>query len=362
MKDKIISRVREFKRTELEEAFDLIQVSAGEHLLKKDWIAKQNWSIFDNPVKEAAVPEGHIVERSNKLIGFIGCSCRLFKLRDSFLVAVSFQNQVVHPEHRGIEGVRFTKKCIEYFKGYVLIGTAFNKVSSIVWERFGARSVVDTDLTFNGIISAQNYINNITMSRFPNLLKYANRLGFLSYFSRLFLKIFKKTELKVFVNIYEIEYPYQLNLNKKDKIDNLCKKYSTLYDIGIYRNYEYLCWRYLKHPLYKYHIFALKKERNLIGIGIVKVVDTSRTVQVCELIYEPDLFEIEKYMFFAAMSTGKKNGGAVISSKIINYKFKEVFKELKLDVHKRDYYSYMIVAKEKNLGRVLFTYGDFKDN
>jgi hypothetical protein len=67
-------------------------------------------------------------------------------------------------------------------------------------------------------------------------------------------------------------------------------------------------------------------------------------------------------MFFAAMSTGKKNGGAVISSKIINYKFKEVFKELKLDVHKRDYYSYMIVAKEKNLGRVLFTYGDFKDN
>ncbi len=54
------------------------------------------------------------------------------------------------------------------------------------------------------------------------------------------------------------------------------------------------------------------------------------------------------------MSIGKINGGAVICSKIINYKFKEVFKELKLDVHKRDYCSYMIVAKENNLGKVSF--------
>jgi len=70
MKDKIISRFRETKRTDLDEIFDLIQVSSRYNISKRDWIAMQNWSIFDNPVKEAAVPEGHVAEKDNKLLRF----------------------------------------------------------------------------------------------------------------------------------------------------------------------------------------------------------------------------------------------------------------------------------------------------
>tara|TARA_Y100000588_G_scaffold6808_1_gene8057 strand:- start:4938 stop:6005 length:1068 start_codon:yes stop_codon:yes gene_type:complete len=351
---------RRFQIEDLERIFYLTrECGLNRNVTLQDWVSIVRWSVFDNPFNTLG-EFGEILVDDGKPIGFIGYSFRPFRLDNTRTTACLVGDLSIHPNYRGGLGTEFFENTVRQFQDTVVFSTHFTSVAAHIWKKFGGREIDNTGNTFRGIISLESFMRSKLVG-YSGLLSISTNVG-LTKLAKYVLTKYGIREVEVSPTSEKLIYPFSFNKHNRSSIEGLCSKFLDTYDVGIYRTYKYLIWRYIRHPFRcRFHAFALEAPNGvLVGIGILKV-DLNDIVYIYDIVYDPNVERIEEKMISSAVELSKKLGGTIMFSKYINRKIMCVLQNFGFTQTKKDYNQYVIISKPKQNGHTLFAYSDFKD-
>ncbi len=347
--------LRAIRRDDLGAIYDLNRAADQlKGISRDDWLRLKAWFYYGYLDSETA--PALLGETDGRVVAFLGGTHLPFKIGGEIVTAVSVGDLVIHPDYRGPMAFSFSSDCIRHHRGKVVVGMHFSELANAIWKRLGARDVADTDTTFTGLVSVRRALEK-RHPRSAFALRIVDRLGLSSAWP-LLARLVGKAEVPGSDGAYELDMDFDLEANRDD-VERLCERYSVLYDVGVLRDFRYLSWRYVKHPLTSYDAFALGDSGAPIGIGILKVA-ADGGVQLCDVVYDPSVPDIERHVLSAAVRSARHRAGVVLYSKRVNERFVDGFEPAGFRKGTKPYNSYMVVCDGPELDRVAFTYGDFK--
>lgn len=240
-----------------------IYMQAINDIWKKDHILSRNKALCDymfyhNPMHEKYIGNNNYgaigIWADNKIIGLGGLMLFEFNLNGSTRLASNVTNSIVLKEYRKtMAGLLLYEKPIELYAPFCSFGIGLSQYAMRV-----SQPMVTKNFIRQPIYKLNRLVGVFNKERTSELLL-NNNADYLR-------------------NYYEVEKLPQhgektiaLELDKA-KWDNFY--YGQIADktIGVSRNYEFLCWRYLKHPTFKYLVYTVQDEnRNYEGLLVTRV-------------------------------------------------------------------------------------------
>jgi len=300
--------LRAIRRDDLGAMYDLNRAAGQlDGVSRDDWVKLKAWFYYGYLDSRSETAPALLCEADGRVVAFLGGTHLAFKIGGEIVTAVSVGDLVIHPDCRGPMAFSFSNDCIRWHRGKVVVGMHFSKLANAIWKRLGARDVANTDTTYSGLLSLRNALER-RHPRCAFALRTVDGLGLSSAWP-LLARLIGKPELPGLDSAYELDMDFDLEANRDD-VERLCGRYAALYEVGVLRDFRYLRWRYIDHPLTSYDAFALLDRGAPAGIGVLKAA-ADGAVQLCDVVYDPSVPDIERHMLSAAVRAAWQRRGVI---------------------------------------------------
>ena len=254
-------KVRDGNEKDMEGIVSLRRDAFGE--VEKDKLDPRFWRW---EFMEGANGKGllYIVEDGNKIVGHFADLPREFSLRGKVVHGTLSVDLMVHSSYRR-KGIfeEMGKYAIQRVKNenglfmmsYPIRPETIQGFKKIGWEEVAELPVLVYPIKFSGVVD-----------RYLHFLPISFLIGGVARFFYLLLYGLKKGNG---IEEIEIEEAGQLD----DQFDGFWQKALSLYPILGIRSRNYLTWRYLRHPTRNYTIFRAKKNGEMKGYIVLRMVE-----------------------------------------------------------------------------------------
>ncbi len=215
----------------------------GDHEYKKRiW----DWQFHQNPFLEGNSP-GVILKDKDKIIGYYGSMPVPIQLGDRKFIGAWLCDLILDPEYRG-KGLG--KKLNNYLQNKypMVLGLGISDHSDPILKKAGW--VINYD------IEEYNYIKNT--ANVKDVIK--KMLQLVKSLKGTFCKRAQKNYI-----VEEIE-----GKDVKKYMDLLEQEEGSGYSNGIIKDFKYIEWKYLNHPVARYRYLIAKKQDKLMALGIIR--------------------------------------------------------------------------------------------
>jgi GNAT superfamily N-acetyltransferase len=204
-----------------------------------------NWQFEENPYELPFEPI--VIKQGEKIVGFNGAMNVGIIYDGKCMDAMWSCDFYVHSDFRG-KGLGKIVKDNQFNSNSVIMALGLSETAVYVWKKKGCEP--------NENICALRKYRKV--DSFKKLFWVS--LQMLEYIKGLPTRIYSKA------------YQYTINdaLVKKPDVDELWEKIGNSYNKIVVRNYNYLHWRYEKHPLASYQFIHVFRNTELIAIGIFR--------------------------------------------------------------------------------------------
>jgi hypothetical protein len=218
----------------------------------KEW----EWKFKECPINARALTTLAKDEEKHIVGHYSGVSYYL-KYNDSVVKLVQPVDTMVHEDHRGGARGVFVEMFLRYEdllrQNGIDVGFGFpNRAAYIV----GKRSLKYIDLF---------EIDNLSM----RLARFNKRGYFVKWISRLIIRLLISINIRL---IKDIQYKWVPAFD--ERINAFWKNIRGQYNIMVQRDFSFLNWRYCKKPGNDYRILQAERDKDIVGIMIVKFEDS----------------------------------------------------------------------------------------
>lgn len=203
------------------------------------------WQFEENPYKLPFKPI--VINHAEKIIGFNG-EIRMDIIYEGKVIdAIWSCDFFVHKDYRG-QGIGGYMKKIQFNSNNLVMAFGLSESAVSVWKN---RSCLPNE----EICALRKYRNINNIKRF-------------SWFLYQFFEYLRGWPIRVHDKSYQ--YKILATLGEKSDVDNLWESIRDSYKKIVVRNYNYLYWRYEKHPLTKYQFIQMFNNGKLEAIGVFR--------------------------------------------------------------------------------------------
>ncbi len=204
-----------------------------------------DWQFEDNPYGFPFEPI--VVKHGDKVVGFNGAMKVKTIYHGAFMDAIWSCDFYVHSDYRG-KGLGKIVKDKQFKSMRVIMALGLSEVAAYVWKK--------KHCSPNEDICALRKYGNVNSAK---KLVWAIVQSF---------EYIKGLRARAFDNSYQ--YTIDDTLANKDDVNELWDRVSTGYQKIVVRNYDYLHWRYEKHPLASYAFIHVFRGGELMAIGVFR--------------------------------------------------------------------------------------------
>ncbi len=244
--------IRDYSPKDREKIFELLDTVWGHSFvekLKEIWF----WKIEKNPFIESEMSVGTVIEKNNKIIGFISKMPAPLKFYQKKIEGIWLGDYVVHPDHRGL--------------GHKLLSYTMKDTTLMLGEPNDLSYNVSKKLGFLDIYTPENRICIVNLN---NILK--NKKIGPDFFQKCCGKIWDG--MNSFIKMMALKKNREISIERitrfDDRIDTLWRSIKDDYKIAVIRNKEYLNWRYIDRPDAKYNIYLVKDTHTILGYAVTR--------------------------------------------------------------------------------------------
>lgn len=228
----------------------------GFHFDESHW----RWKYMENPLRDNF---SYVAECDNNIVGFMGCIPWRFIFTGKELVGAQYTDLMIHPEWRK-KGIFFpiNRKSLDEAKAKTSFHYGFSTPSSFNiytkrfrWESFQPlkmQKVIDLKLSvWHGLKQRKSF----------NFTKLVNSIPKILSSKMLPSKNYASSHTNLIVR----------RIDKFDaRFDELWEKVRVGLNIATIRDSQYLNWRYIEHPEFRYTVFAAEKDGKLSGFVVLR--------------------------------------------------------------------------------------------
>jgi hypothetical protein len=322
------------------------------------WLAIREWLRLRQRLEEENL--GLAVETDNELIGFIGIFRSRMKIGSEICNVFLMGDNAVHPRHQGLPGLSLIQHIVRAYARETIGAMHFARRVGEVWQRLGGKAIEGSDSTYEAVISWRfTLIEKFPILRpFSAVLKIADCEFFQPF---LYALSGRRAPKRNFYKSVVIQQWNQSNDVSESPIADLCDRFSKAYNIGVFRDPEYLRWRYMEHPSGGYHLWNVFENRKQIGLLVLKLKNRKQLF-LYEMIFDPTVDGAVPKMIGAVVEAANRLGASMLFSKSVLPVVASGFVENGFSVSYKGYRQCIIVSPKTIEGPLLFTYGDYKND
>jgi hypothetical protein len=342
------------------EIFRLLQLGGGVHRETsfQKWLAIREWLRLRPGMESEYIGQG--LELEGEIIGFVGTHRDRIKIRENVTEVLVMTDTVVHPRHRGPRGLALARHMIEQQVKQPVCGMHFTKKLGKIWKILGAQEMKESNGTFVAVISWPALLEErISILRFFHPLLVWLNMGILQPVINIVTGM-KRVRPFVMENLRIIKHA-SLAACSEQIVSNLCKRFVNAYNIGIYRDYDYLDWRYQRHPFGYYHWFMVWRASEPIGLVVFQQGKKNK-IYVKEMIFDPYVGGVVEIMVAGMLEAAQMIRASFLVSKSILPSFILQFTDAGFHIKTKEYNQYLLAMQDIVEGPLLFTYGDFTND
>lgn len=202
-----------------------------------------HWQYEENPYGLTFEPI--VITHSEKVVGFNGAMSVEIIYKGESRQAIWSCDFYVHSDYRG-KGLGKTVKDKQFSSNSIIMALGLSEAAAYVWKKKGCNPNEDIC-----ILRRYGKVDTVRKSVWALFQAFEYLKGFRSRVSR--------NACQLIIND---------SLAKKADVDRLWKKVGGSYKKIVVRNYEYLHWRYEKHPLARYKFIHTMRDGELVAIGV----------------------------------------------------------------------------------------------
>lgn len=256
--------IRRYKEDDKEKILKLFEKVHGDALARqlhkgtseearKHW----NWQFERNPYNTEEYPLIWIAEHDDRIVGQWASMPIKLKINDTYVDSAWCVDVMVHPdyERQGIakELVLQMEKSVNLpmILGISKVGLVFMR-KKINWMKVGTSQPLVKIINTKKILA--KYIKN------EFVLNLVSGLG--NSFFRYCFPVYK-------FNTKELSFEEIKVFNEEFNI--FFEKVSKFYPVIVKRDKDYLNWRYINHPNYKYTVFVIRRLKEILGFVVLRI-------------------------------------------------------------------------------------------
>ena len=288
------------KDKEMDAFIELFEVVFGKEMTTKLW----EWKYLENPMI-IDQPLIYIAEHEGKMVGARPLLPNRMRFGDKTLKVAQPCDTMVHPDHRR-KGLftKMTQFAIDDSRenGFSLFYNFPNQKSYPGYIKLGWKKILEREASYNvfspkRVISLK--ISNLVLSSIANV-------AFKSFFNKSKISSLKPESS---CDINEERYVTK-------EFEELWRRCSDNWKIGIVRDKEYLEWRFVKHPENDYCFFTAHKNRELLGYIVTNIVKNRDLVEgrIVDYVIKDNLKEVFLSLLLEALEKFKKEGCDLVST------------------------------------------------
>lgn len=224
----------------------VLQLMSGVPYKKLIW----SWQFEDNPYELLFEPI--VIKHGNTIVGFNGAMGVELIYDRKNIDAIWSCDFYVHSDFRG-KGLGKIVKDKQFNSNNVIMALGLSEVAAYVWKKKGCAPNDD-------ICALRKYGKVNSPKKFIWAL-----FQMLGYIKGLPMRVCGEA----------CQFTIDTTLVKKTDVDNLWRRAGSSYKKIVARNYDYLHWRYEKHPLAKYQFIHVYRKNELVAIGIFRKYKSS---------------------------------------------------------------------------------------
>ncbi|MFH1587596.1 MAG: GNAT family N-acetyltransferase [Candidatus Diapherotrites archaeon] len=262
------TKIRQYKKGDEVRIKELIK-SSSRPVTIQEW----NWRFLENPFGEPIIliaesPDG-------ELVGHIGAFPMELKIGETIVKAYQAIDFVVSEEFRE-KGI-FTRL---FRKGLEIVRR--EKLPSFGFTNREAMNAIGKKTNLRSVLGMQQYV------KLFNSVPLLKLLGIEQ--TPKFLKKSLDAVVQIFFGGKVSTKPQKLKFEKIKvfgaEFDRIAGKIDANYNMAVKRSSKYLNWRFVGKPNNNYELFAIKKDRVLLGYVVLKLGKTSG--QIVDLFFKED--------------------------------------------------------------------------
>jgi hypothetical protein len=256
-------KIREYEKGDEKSILELFKITFGTKRYEKQW----DWQFNQNPQGKSWIT---LALNNTKVIAQYCMFRQHLNYMGKEIVAGQSCDTMVHPEFRrnGIF-VKLAKRNYRYAES--------NNIQSVIG--------------FPGRRAYPGLMKKLKWNNIANMTYYNFRIGIKKKFGRFFDRIYKFLltnfiHFKINCNKGRIQKNIAVYKNSKipGTIQKLLKEHRDHEVLSIWKDREYLKWRYQEHPLNNYTYFIAQSKNDIETLVICREIKD--TIAICEFIYK----------------------------------------------------------------------------
>jgi GNAT superfamily N-acetyltransferase len=247
-----LMEIRYFRRSETEQLKNAIHtVWSPNHILSRnDQLI--NYMFHENPAKNHWIESEHYsflgVWVDSKIVGMLGVMPFEVNNKGLTRVGCSLTNWIVLPEYRSTGAGFALFHTVKEHNPEMILSLGINSTVGKLYRKMGWSILQDVP-RWVGIVNKRKTIEKmLDGNELP--LRYWNELKTIQSY-----------------NDYQISHHIE-----EEPWDRFYKEFFAPKTIGFARNYQFIKWRYMNHPIFNYNIITCKdKNNNIKGMAIIRI-------------------------------------------------------------------------------------------
>jgi len=252
-----------------------------------------HWQFEQNPAGKGS---GSVAVEGDEIVGFLGFVPKRIKIGERIVVGAQILDLMVDPKMRGRQLGTFlaqrTNMQIQESGASFTFGLPNkNSYRLLTHERVGLRTIFSPSVWVKPLRS----FSILTLVRRYRLPAIATRIG--TGCLALLSSCFRPPHVPTGVTMEEVE-------GIDDRFEHLWRIASQAHPVLFVRDAEYLRWRYLLHPVYKYRILCVSERGRIVGFLMVyeRLFEGMRIGQLVDWLVDPALPQANAWLLRAAQN------------------------------------------------------------